>query len=167
MMAKVKRSDFTWGALLHLGSNMWDDYIVGPSDWAKSPEEEKLRPNPYGPSGRRRSSYHSYLRCHDDLWRQAVDHAAEEGLTTVFVDLGEGMAYPSHPRARRTRHLERREDAQGAGPDARVGPGASAQAQLLHMSRRLAQGLPPHDFHAAVLTGCRRCHSRHLRDIRP
>ncbi len=26
-----------------------------------------------------------------------MDHAAEEGLTTVFMDLGEGMAYPSHP----------------------------------------------------------------------
>ncbi len=88
---------FTWGALLHLGSNMWDDFEVGPDDWAKSEEEEKVRPNPYGPSGRRRSQYHCYLRCHDDLWRRSVDHAAKEGLNLVFIDLGEGMAYPSHP----------------------------------------------------------------------
>ena len=98
MKSKTTRRDsLEWGALIHLGSNMWDDYIIGPSDWAKSAEEEKRRPNPYGPSGKRRSSFHCYLRCHDDLWRQAVDHAAEEGLTTVFIDLGEGMAYPSHP----------------------------------------------------------------------
>ncbi len=49
--ATPARPDFAWGALLHLGSNMWDDYIIGPSDWAKSAEEEKRRPNPYGPSG--------------------------------------------------------------------------------------------------------------------
>ena len=89
--------DFMWSALLHLGSNMWDDFEVGPDDWAKSEEEEKVRPNPYGPSGRRRSMYHSYLRCHDDIWRKTVDHAAAEGMNAVFIDIGEGMAYPSHP----------------------------------------------------------------------
>ena len=63
---------FSWGCLLHLGSNMWDDFENGPDDWAKSEEEERQRPNPFGPSGNRRSSYHSYLRCHDDLWRKSA-----------------------------------------------------------------------------------------------
>ena len=88
---------FTWGALLHLGSNMWDDFEVGPDDWAKSEAEEKLHPNPMGPSGKRRSRYHCYLRCHDDLWRKSVDHAAAKGLNLVFIDLGEACLYPSHP----------------------------------------------------------------------
>ena len=88
---------FMWCELMHLGSNMWDDFENGPDDWAKSEAEEKARPNPFGPSGKRRSRYHSYLRCHDDLWRKSVDHAAGDGLNLVFIDLGEGLAYPSHP----------------------------------------------------------------------
>ena len=86
-----------WGTLLHLGSNMWDDYLAGPDDWAKSTEEEQLAPNPFGAEGRKRSNYRSYLRCRDDLWRKAVDHMAACGMNTVFIDLGEGMEYPSHP----------------------------------------------------------------------
>ena len=97
LAGSAKLPNFAWGALLHLGSNMWDDFDTGPDDWAKSEEEEKLRPNPYGPSGKRRSGYHCYLRCRDDLWRKATDHAAEKRLNLVFIDLGEGMAFPSHP----------------------------------------------------------------------
>ena len=91
------KSPFIWGALLHLGSNMWDDFDTGPDDWAKSEAEELTRPNPMGPSGKRRSRYHAYLRCHDDLWRKSVDHAAKDGLNLVFIDIGEGVAFPSHP----------------------------------------------------------------------
>ena len=93
----AKLPNFAWGALLHLGSNMWGDFDIGPDDWAKSEEEEKTRPNPYNPGGKKRSSYHCYLRCRDDLWRKATDHAAEKRLNLVFIDLGEGMAFPSHP----------------------------------------------------------------------
>lgn len=87
-----------WGALLHLGSNMWDDFLDDPDGWAKSREEEELRPNPMGPSEKPKSSrYHSYLRCDDTIWKGNVDHCASEGLNTVFIDLGEGVFYPSHP----------------------------------------------------------------------
>ena len=89
--------DMIWGMLLHLGSNLWDDFLLGPDDWAKSVEEEKIRPNPLGPSRRRNSRYHSYLLCHDDLWKKAVDRMAAQGMNTVFIDLAEGMEYPSHP----------------------------------------------------------------------
>ena len=67
---------FTWGALFHLGANMWGDC---------------------GPNGEHRSDYADYLRCDDALWRQSVDRAAAKGLNLVFIDLGEGVAYPSHP----------------------------------------------------------------------
>ena len=85
-----------WGTLLHLGSNMWDDFLRGPDELAKSAREELQRPNPKGPDNRY-SQYRSYLRCQDDLWRKAVDHVAKCGMNTLFIDLGEGMEYPSHP----------------------------------------------------------------------
>ena len=87
---------FYRGALLHLGSNMWGDYPAGPDDLAKSAEEEQTRPNPLGPAGSR-TPYHSYLQCRDDLWKKSVDHAAERRMNLVFIDLGEGISYPSHP----------------------------------------------------------------------
>lgn len=87
---------FTRGALLHLGSNMWDDYPAGPDDFAKSEAEEKSCPNPVNPAGKR-SRYHSYLQCHDDLWKKSIDHMAEKKMNLVFIDLGEGLFYPSHP----------------------------------------------------------------------
>ena len=84
--------------LLHLGTNMWDDFLNGPDDLAKSVEEEKLRPNPFGPDSRgKRSRYRSYLRCDDTVWKEAVDSCAQAGMNAVFIDIGEGMAFPSHP----------------------------------------------------------------------
>lgn len=90
-------SPFSWGTLIHLGSNMWCDFDAGPDDWAKSPEEEKVRPNPLIPTKTKRSEYHSYLLCRDDLWRQAIDRMALRRMNVVFIDLGEGLEYPSHP----------------------------------------------------------------------
>lgn len=87
-----------WGALLHLGANMRDDFLDDPDGWAKSREDEVHRPNPMGPSEKpKRSRYHSYLTCDDAIWKDNVDHCASEGLNTVFIDLGEGVCYPSHP----------------------------------------------------------------------
>ncbi len=88
--------EFCRGALLHLGSNMWGDFDTGPDDWARSAEEELKRPNPQGPAGTV-SPYHSYLQCRDDLWKRSVDRMAEKKLNLLFIDLGEGVAYPSHP----------------------------------------------------------------------
>ena len=42
----MKDTDMVWGALLHLGSNMWDDFIEGPDDWAKSEAEVRLQSSP-------------------------------------------------------------------------------------------------------------------------
>ena len=95
-VAETKPAPFYRGALLHLGSNMWGDYPAGPDDLAKSAEEEKTNPNPIGPAGKP-TPYHSYLQCRDDLWRKSVDRMAEKKMNMVFIDLGEGIAYPSHP----------------------------------------------------------------------
>ena len=87
----------SYGALLHLGSNMWGDFSEDPGQYAQSAEEEKTRPNPVNPGGKSKVSYHSYLQCRDDLWKELVDRAAECGLNQIFIDLGEGVEYPSHP----------------------------------------------------------------------
>ncbi len=91
-----KEETFLRGALLHLGANMWGDYPAGPDDLAQSDEELKSRPNPKMPSGAP-TPYHSYVICHDDLWRKSVDRLAERKLNLVFIDLGEALFYPSHP----------------------------------------------------------------------
>ena len=88
---------FIWGALLHLGCNMWDDFENDPDGWARSAAEEKKRPNPFGPSGKRRSRYHSYLFCEDDVWRRTSDAARAAGCNMLLIDVGEAVVYPSHP----------------------------------------------------------------------
>ena len=41
-LGQAKKAPFLWGCLLHLGSNMWDDFDdKGPDGWAKSEEEKK------------------------------------------------------------------------------------------------------------------------------
>ena len=94
----MKNDTMIRSVLLHLGTNMWDDFLNGPNDWAKSPEEEKIRPNPFGPDSRgKRSRYHSYLKCDDAVWKEAVDRCAAGGMNAVFIDLGDAVAFPSHP----------------------------------------------------------------------
>jgi len=86
-----------WGSLLHLGHNMWDDFALGPDDWAKSAAAEKTEPNPMGPGGKRRSLYHAYMTTDPETWRQTTERAAADGLKLLFIDLGEAVAFPSHP----------------------------------------------------------------------
>lgn len=93
----MAQETFYRGALLHLGSNMWGDYPAGPDDFAKSVEEEKTRPNPRNGAGGSITPYHSYLQCRDDLWKRSIDRMAEKKMNMVFIDLGEGLFYPSHP----------------------------------------------------------------------
>ena len=95
--AKVRSpAPFAWSALLHLGMNMWDDFADDPDGWARSEAEEKVRPNPVGPAGRP-SAYHSYVTMRDADWTATVDRAAADGLNLLFIDLGEAVAFPSHP----------------------------------------------------------------------
>lgn len=94
--AKSELPKFCKGALFHLGENMWHDYDYDPDGWAKSDKELEIHPNPKGPKGKS-SRYHSYLRCRDDLWRRGIDRLAARKMNVVFIDLAEGMEYPSHP----------------------------------------------------------------------
>ena len=89
-------SKLRYGALLHLGSNMWGDFEKDPLQYAHSAEEEAKLPKPLNASGNP-EKYHSYLECRDELWTEAVNRAAQLGLDHIFIDLGEGIEYPSHP----------------------------------------------------------------------
>jgi len=71
--------------LLHLGHNMWCDYL--PDDMG----QELLRT----PSGKGVPDV--VLRSKDALWDKAVDRMVEKGLNMLVIDLGEGLVYPSHP----------------------------------------------------------------------
>jgi len=94
--AESADAKFYRGALLHLGSNMWGDFPGDPDALAKSEEEEKTKPTPVTPTGGS-TNYRNYLRCRDDLWRKSIDRMAERKMNLVFIDLGEGVFYPSHP----------------------------------------------------------------------
>ena len=91
--------DFVWGALLHLGSNMWGDWKPDLAGLPSSAEEErrmwpdqKLNSNGVLPSRAR-----NYLRAEDAVWHEATDLMRAEGLNLVMIDIGEGYAYPSRP----------------------------------------------------------------------
>ena len=98
--AKV-RGDKLYGALLHLGGNMWSD-----------------QPHPRQPAAKRRFPYPDYLtkkeiehreygyrmggkadflRFDEGVWRRATARMAEVGMNYVMIDIGEGFVYPRHP----------------------------------------------------------------------
>ena len=68
--------------LLHLGHNMWCDYL--PEDMDNEAILGKDRPD-------------TVLRNKDDLWNRAVARMAERKLNMLVIDVAEGLVYPSHP----------------------------------------------------------------------
>ena len=73
---------------IQIGNNMWCDWPTQPmgSDLQEAVTllPEKKRPD-------------LSLVTVDSLWRKVTDHAAENGINMLVVDLGEGLQYPSHP----------------------------------------------------------------------
>ena len=69
--------------LLHLGSNMWNEWL--PEDLNR---EEFIEP-------KRRPA--RKLLLDEGNWRAVTDRAAAQGLDTVLIDIGEALAFPSHP----------------------------------------------------------------------
>ena len=73
-----------WGALLHLGSNMWWDE---PQD-AENPVDRNWT-----------SCALDYLDFDEPLWREVTDAMAKGGMNMVVIDVGDALAFPSHPLA--------------------------------------------------------------------
>ena len=74
--------------LLHLGHNMWCDWIPPDIDAAALAKQFEGGQSPIPDT---------VLRCKDALWRETTDYIASNGMNMVVIDLGEGLVYPSHP----------------------------------------------------------------------
>ena len=95
----AEKSDFVWGVLLHLGTNMWHDWnrdLVGiPSSLE---EERRMYPDrKVGKHGILPELVRNYLRADDAVWHEETEAARREGLNLVIIDIGEGYAFPSRP----------------------------------------------------------------------
>ena len=77
---------FIKAALLHLGSSMWHDVRT------PMPGDKPLPPDRWDVKDRV-----DYLRTTDEVWRACTDAMAANGFNMVVIDLGEALAYPSHP----------------------------------------------------------------------
>ncbi|MBP5640417.1 MAG: hypothetical protein J6X55_13115 [Victivallales bacterium] len=73
--------------LLHLGHNMWCDYL--PEDM-----DNALLANG-APAGKGVPA--TVLSNKDDLWNRAIDRMVERKLNMLVIDIGEGLVLPSHP----------------------------------------------------------------------
>ncbi|MDD4018611.1 MAG: Tat pathway signal protein [Kiritimatiellae bacterium] len=83
-----EKNERIWGVLLHLGTNMWSDVRV----------ENRVTEGFYKWGGEDGwGLYSDAIRFDEALWREATGRMAAKGLNTVMIDLGEALAYPSHP----------------------------------------------------------------------
>lgn len=81
--AKLTKDKMIWGELIALGYNMWADRPV--ADWSRNPHiasDKQAQP---------------YLRFDESLWRDVTQKMSDVGMNMVVMDLGEGIAYKSHP----------------------------------------------------------------------
>lgn len=84
-----------WGALIHLGMNMWHDHyldiIKRSGIWAGIPNDEFLE------HIRRQYQSADHVRFDEPTWREVSESYARNGVNTIVLDLGEAVVYPSHP----------------------------------------------------------------------
>ena len=89
---------FSWGALLHLGSNMWGDWVAdGKYPSSRQEEERMMREGKIKLPKSQLYHNRNYMSADMDIWRKHVRLLRDEGLNTVWIDVGEAYSYPSHP----------------------------------------------------------------------
>ena len=69
-----------WSCLFHFGSNMWTDKPAEKTD-----------------NGSTGAGYRAELLFDEDVWRTWTDAMSKGGCNQIVIDIGEGVAYPSHP----------------------------------------------------------------------
>ncbi|NQU41833.1 Tat pathway signal protein [bacterium] len=74
----MKPHDTIKANLLHLGTNMWNDWD-------------------HPAAGHDGVHYRPYLRFDYSLWKDVTKGMAESGFNMVVIDLGDGVRYESHP----------------------------------------------------------------------
>ena len=72
---QVKR-DKIWGCLLHLGTNMWLDYM---------------------PIDKPEIGFDPFLRFDKAVWDSSIDSMIGQELNLVIIDVADGVQYESHP----------------------------------------------------------------------
>ena len=79
---KAGRRNEISAMLLHLGHNLWCDYL--PEDMDNDMILGKDKPD-------------TVLRNKDEFWNRAIARMAERKLNMLVIDIAEGLVYPSHP----------------------------------------------------------------------
>lgn len=96
--APALAGDFAWGVLLHLGCNMWRDWVPGEKYPESAEEEARMFPNVKPrKNGSYPGCYREYVSADEKLWNDATLAMKKDGLNLVVIDIGEAYAYPSHP----------------------------------------------------------------------
>ena len=97
----MKKDEFLYGALLHLGMNMWSDRpYPRPVEGGYTYEIPKtLPPEIYRLKrlARQRGGLKDFLDFEEAAFHAACDYMAAKGMNFVMIDVGEGYVYPSHP----------------------------------------------------------------------
>ena len=70
--------------LIHVSYNMWADRQ--PEEWGMLAKD--ALPN---------VTYEPYLRCEDGAWNELLKASARAGINMILMDLGDAIAYESHP----------------------------------------------------------------------
>lgn len=78
-----KAKDMAWGALLHLGTNMWGDKTL-PVGMTYDEIKKNYRTD--------------HLLLDEGVWNEAVSKMVDAGMNMVVLDLGEAVVYPSCPQ---------------------------------------------------------------------
>lgn len=82
--AQTASAPLVWGALLHMGTNMWSDIPV--TNWGHlKPEQLDL------------VCQTDHLRFDETVWRTLTARMAAVKMNLVVIDLGEALQYQSHP----------------------------------------------------------------------
>lgn len=96
--AQALAGDCAWGALLHLGSNMWKDWSPDgkyPRSFAE--ERQMIKEGKIEFKSSRLYCNRDYFSTNWESWNRQLECVRNEGLRMVFIDVGESYAYPSHP----------------------------------------------------------------------
>ena len=79
-----------WSALIHLGMNEWNE-VPQRKGW-------KNLTDPVLANGvAEQYDAADHVRFDESVWSRVCDHFVRSGVNQVVIDLGEGVAYPSHP----------------------------------------------------------------------
>ena len=78
------KTAFIWGALLHMGTNMWSDIPLTRHSKYQGEDLDLL-------------CQADHLRFDETVWRTVTGRMRKAGLNMVVIDLGEALQYESHP----------------------------------------------------------------------